>query len=429
MKTMMQLALGLKGKLVGVHLRFNATLADMAANGNFILTKHGRRFACALVFCLTMRASAAPAPPTFSTAETSQTALKYPKLSPQPFGKGVFAHVRAGGKIKASEATIRNWARNPCVAGTQLSYCWSELEPSEGQYRWDIIEKDMETWAQNGKKCWLEVSTAFRWSQSGQLGVPAWVYQKGVPKIQAAGSAPYPVYWNPLYLELWGKFVREFARKFDGDPRVEWVAVGGHTTGTEPRLSSKENDLVMDQWEKVGFDGFTPDGIYLQKAIKPIYKMFHDAFRKTQVSSTFIATGEFSEVMNRYGAELGFLLTSNGFGTKAATRRGRENMRQRREEWGAKVAYAEFGPSGRDSRFMDETFEKPQGVSVKEMRDSTHVAKLIDIYKGAIGDDNDPALQPFSRLSYLPLSERAANVETEEEWNAALKWAWEHLEK
>jgi hypothetical protein len=157
--------------------------------------------------------------------------------------------------------------------------------------------------------------------------------------------------------------------------------------------------------------------------------MFHDAFRKTQISSTFIATGEFSEVMNRYGAELEFMLTSNGFGAKAATRRGRESMRQRREEWGAKVAYAEFGPSGRDSRFMDENFEKPKGVSAKEMRDKQHVAPLLDIYKGALGDDNDPALRPFSRLSYLPLSERAENVETEEEWNAALKWAWEHLEK
>ncbi|MDO8542499.1 MAG: hypothetical protein Q7S40_18820 [Opitutaceae bacterium] len=353
----------------------------------------------------------------------------FPGLNPAPFGKGIFAHVRAGGKIRASDETMRAWAQNPYIAGTQLSYCWSELEAREGEYRWDIIEKDLEVWARHGKKCWLEISTAFRWSPSGELGVPEWVYRKGVPKIQAAGSAPYPVYWNPLYLELWGKFVRELGRKFDGDPRLEWVAVGGHTTGTEPRLSSKENDLVMAQWEKAGFDGFKPEGIYLQKAIKPIYRIFRDAFPKTQVSATYINTGEFSEVMNRYAAELGFLLTSNGFGSKAATRTGRENVRQRREQWGAKIAYAEFGPSGRDSRFLDETFEKPKGVTVKQMRDSTHVAKLIDIYQGAIGDDSDPPRRPFSRLSYLPLGERAPSVETEEEWNAALKWAWEHLEK
>ena len=384
----------------------------------------------ARTFIITLLAWSSVATSVLVNADTAKDLLKkYPNLSDQPFGKGVFAHVRAGGKIRSDDATISKWASNPWIAGTQLSYCWSELEPSRGVYRWDIIEKDMERWAQSGKKCWLEVSTAFRWDRSGRLGVPEWVYAAGVPKIQASGSAPYPVYWDALYLDLWGEFVREYASKFDGDPRVEWVAVGGHTTGTEPRLSSKENELVMDQWEKAGFDGFEPDGIYVQKAIKPIYKMFHDAFRKTQVSSTFIITGEFSDEINRYGSSLGFMLTSNGFGTKAAVRENRERMRERRETWNTKVAYAEFGPSGRDSRFLDEDFQLPKGVSVKDIRDKEHIAKLIDIYKGAIGDDNDPALQPASRLSYLPMGDRAEQVESEEEWNAALKWAMEHLEK
>ncbi|MCF7848394.1 MAG: hypothetical protein K9M45_06045 [Kiritimatiellales bacterium] len=383
----------------------------------------GKKPAC-LAFCLTLCVAAAAANP-----GEKAVAQKYPLLSPEPFGKGVFGHVRAGGKIRGTTDAIRELAENPFIAGTQLSYTWSELEPKEGEYRWDIIEKDMDVWARNGKKCWLEVATAFRWDRSGRLGVPAWAYQKGVPKIQSEESAPYPVYWDPLYLELWGRFVREFAHKFDGDLRIEWVAVGGHTTGTEPRLSSKENDLVMDQWEAAGFDGFHSDGIYLQKAIKPIYKMFRDAFQTTQVSSTYIVKGEFTDVMNAYAAELGFMLTSNGFGAKAAVRGAREKVRERRELWGAKIAFAEFGPSGRDSRFLDENFEKPKSISVKEMRDDKHVAKLIDIYKGAIGDDSDPKLKPFSRLSYVPLGERIPHVETEAAWSAALKWAWEHLEK
>jgi len=361
--------------------------------------------------------------------ERAAVQQKYPRLQAEPFGKGIFAHVRAGGKIRGSAESIQALAANPHIAGKQLSYTWFELEPADGDYRWEIIERDMDVWAQHGKKCWLEVSTAFRWDVSGRLGVPEWVYQKGVPKIQAQGSAPYPVYWNPLYLELWGRFVREMASKFDGDPRAEWVAVGGHTTGTEPRLSSKENDLVMDQWVQAGFDGFKPDGIYLQKAVLPIYRMFHDAFHHTQVSATFISTGEFSDVMNRDAAKMGFLLTNNGFGAKSATKTARETMRNRREHWNAKIGYAEFGPSGRDSRFMDENFKKPAGVSVKQLRDEAHTAKLLDIYQRALGDDNDPALKPSSRLSYLPLFERAPRGETEDEWNAALKWAWEHLEK
>jgi len=44
------------------------------------------------------------------------------------------------------------------------------------------------------------------------------------------------------------------------------------------------------------------------------------------------------------------------------------------------------------------------------------------------GDDNDPSLRPSARLSYLAIGERIPEAETEEEWNARLKWAWEHLE-
>jgi hypothetical protein len=51
------------------------------------------------------------------------------------------------------------------------------------------------------------------------------------------------------------------------------------------------------------------------------------------------------------------------------------------------------------------------------------------VYKRGLGDDSDPAFKPASRISYLPLGERIPEVETEEQWNAALRWATEHLEK
>ena len=56
------------------------------------------------------------------------------------------------------------------------------------------------------------------------------------------------------------------------------------------------------------------------------------------------------------------------------------------------------------------------------------MGKLLDVYRGLIGDDKDPALKPFSRLSYIAFGERIPEAETQEEWNAGLKWAWEHLE-
>ncbi|MCI0418402.1 MAG: hypothetical protein L0312_04135, partial [Acidobacteria bacterium] len=114
--------------------------------------------------------------------------LKYPKLTAEPFGKGIFAHVYAGGRLRESQEQLEAWAKNPYIAGTQLSFSWLQLEPKPGEYRWDLIEQQMEVWAQNGKKCWIEVSTASKRDKGDggkPRGAPDWVYLNGVPKIQA----------------------------------------------------------------------------------------------------------------------------------------------------------------------------------------------------------------------------------------------------
>ena len=59
-----------------------------------------------LVLGFLLLASAVSGAPTTTQPATSPV-QKYPKLPPQPFGKGVFAHVRAGGKVRESEQAIR----------------------------------------------------------------------------------------------------------------------------------------------------------------------------------------------------------------------------------------------------------------------------------------------------------------------------------
>ena len=365
---------------------------------------------------------------------------KYPRLPPAPFGRGIFAHVRGvTGEQRFDPKLVLSWAEHPYVTGTQLSYCWTELEPAEGQCRWDIIEKDMDQWAKYGKKCWIEISTAGRWWRGTPFdpATPKWVFDKGAPFVKAPGTATYPVFWDPRYLEKWGQFLHALAAKFDGDPRVEYVATGGYSNGTEPRLSAKEDDKLMDQWTRNGFDGMTANGVYLTKGIKPVLKLFRDAFKKTPVGQTYIAKGEFSEEMNRYAAcDLKFHLTSNGQGMKSATAEARQAWRERREKYGVKVGYAEWGPSGRivdEEQFRLKKEKKQQQEKSGDYKsaielDKSKMAKLSDAYRGLIGDDGDPKLKPSARISFLAMGERFPEAETQEEWSAALKWAWEHLE-
>jgi hypothetical protein len=251
-----------------------------------------------------------------AAADPTATVLeKYPRLTRRPFGKGVFAHVRRSGNVRpASSEQITAWARHPHIAGTQLSYSWTELEPRRGEYRWDLIETDLDPWAREGKKCWLEVSTANKRDATGTRGTPDWVFEQGVPRIQAEGTGLYPVFWHPKYLACWSEFIHALAKKFDGDPRIEFVATGGYANGHEPGLSSWDNEPLMGQWKAAGFDGFMPDGVYLKGAIEPILKMFDDAFEQTPIAQTIHVKSDFDRAMNAYAVSLKFIMLSNGLG-------------------------------------------------------------------------------------------------------------------
>ena len=75
-----------------------------------------------------LTASAAAA----TTPESSSVSSRYPKLQAAPFGKGVFAHIRTQGNRATPAELVAEYAKNPYIAGTQLSSSWADLEPDEG---------------------------------------------------------------------------------------------------------------------------------------------------------------------------------------------------------------------------------------------------------------------------------------------------------
>ncbi len=340
---------------------------------------------------------------------------KYPRLTAQPFGKGVFAHVRRSGNTRpARSQAIEAWSKHPNIAGTQLSYSWTELEPEHGRLRWELIEADLEPWAREGKKCWIEISTANKRDDTGARGTPGWVFDAGVPRVQAEGTGLYPVFWHSKYLELWGGFITALAEKFDGDPRIEFFSTGGYANGHEPGLSSWDNDSLLKQWRAAGFDGFTVEGVYLNQAIKPILNRFDDAFSRTPVAQTIHVKTAFDQAMNAYAVQLKFIMLSNGLGFAKFDSAARHEWRNRSEVWGVKTGFSEWGPLGRSA------------LKQRRTKDPRQKVPLMIAYRAAIGDEG--ALAPRSRISYLPLGERIPEVESEDEWNAALQFAAQQLE-
>jgi len=146
--------------------------------------------------------------------------------------------------------------------------------------------------------------------------------------------------------------------------------------------------------------------------------------------------------MNQFAADRKFILTSNGMSTKGTTPEARQTWRDRADQLKTAMGYAEWGPTGRQADKQPSAQKKASKDAHKSgaapasngnggrkggKNDNSGKVKLIEVYKGVIGDDNDPALAPHSGLSYVPLGDCLSGVETEAEWNAALKWAAEHL--
>jgi hypothetical protein len=169
-------------------------------------------------------------------------------------------------------------ANDPNLAGVDLVYYWSQIEPQEGVYEWNVIQSDMAPWVATGKKVILRVSTsgAADWDPpySGDA-TPGWVYARGARSVHDNG-AKLPVYWDTAYLSAYQSFVTQFAAHFDGNPAVAFIqpGIGG---GGETLPEQNASPAAVSAWTAVGYK----DARW-KRTVERIAKYFN-AFRTTPV--------------------------------------------------------------------------------------------------------------------------------------------------
>ena len=137
------------------------------------------------------------------------------------------------------------------LPGTSVVYfrvLWSDIEPREGVYRWDIFDSVAQNWIKAGKQL------AFRIICCNQTvnATPDWVREAGAKGIwfkyrsETAEPRWEPVYDDPVFLEKYANLLKAFAARYDGDESVAFVDIGsigmygeGHT-GDTSKLSRAE---------------------------------------------------------------------------------------------------------------------------------------------------------------------------------------------
>jgi hypothetical protein len=208
---------------------------------------------------------------TFRAAGDDDTITVTPKPATKPIinpGKGWSAHDWP----KWQETEVLDF-----VSMGVRRFEWARLEPREGEYDWSPIEETLAAWSDIGRVCNIGVMCASTHSKlPGGYVTPKWVFDEGAkmhemdltPEMATQGTPGHkiaPVFDDPVFMAKFRAFLKAFAKRFDGDPRIAVLDIRSYGNWGEGHMHPfKVPDIAPDKFRE-----------HVQ--------MHLDAFKKTQL--------------------------------------------------------------------------------------------------------------------------------------------------
>lgn len=134
---------------------------------------------------------------------------------------------------------------------TSLAYFrvyWRFIEPEQGQYRWDLIDKTLETAAARGQTLLLRIAP---YGTGADNDVPDWYRQRvgkedGLPEKWRTNPE------DPRYVKCFGDMVRALGARYDGHPSLESVDLSivgawGEGAGSD-QLTQPTREALVDSY-------------------------------------------------------------------------------------------------------------------------------------------------------------------------------------
>lgn len=133
--------------------------------------------------------------------------------------------------INTPESDTLDWF--PGCSTVYMRVLWNDIEPEEGEYRWDLFDTVAQNWIAKGKKIAIRIICC----NQTETATPQFVRDAGAKgywfeyktNTSASGKLPprwEPIYDDPVFLAKLENFIKAFARRYDGDPNVAMVDVG-----------------------------------------------------------------------------------------------------------------------------------------------------------------------------------------------------------
>lgn len=93
---------------------------------------------------------------------------------------------------------------------------WRFVEPEEGRYAWEMLDRALDTAAERGQSLMLRISP-----YEQDIDVPDWYRRRVGPEKTNTKWRTDPE--NPLYAERFGRLIRRLGARYDGHPDLEAV--------------------------------------------------------------------------------------------------------------------------------------------------------------------------------------------------------------
>ena len=173
-----------------------------------------------------------------------------------------------------------------------VRFHWRDLEPEEGKYNWEPIERQMERAAKMGVPFSFRVMCTSSHS-STPYAAPEWVFEKKGAKFakfmnrpggdSATGDTKFarvtPIFDDPIFIKCHARFIKALAEKYDGDPRISTIDIGSYGNwgewhvwglGIKPsplEVRKQYADMYLDNFKKTDLVFMTDDAEILKYAI------------------------------------------------------------------------------------------------------------------------------------------------------------------
>lgn len=108
-------------------------------------------------------------------------------------------------------------AQHPRSTVAYVRWAWADLEPAEGQYNFDVIDRVIGQARAIGETLAFRVMTEPR--------VPQWLLDKGVASVKVSGGI-FVDYNNPIFLDYHDRLITALGRRYSGSADIDHVDIG-----------------------------------------------------------------------------------------------------------------------------------------------------------------------------------------------------------